>query len=211
MKWREHSNLNGMHALCGASDYHWVNYDSPEKFIQRYRSSLSTRIGTALHEAAKTLIDARIKISEDDWNLVRYILETNGLPRNVDCLPLLENLIPYVNDAISYQMSTEIVLFYSEHFFGTTDCIGYDEKNKFLRIHDLKTGQSQAHMEQLLVYMALFCLEYKIKPVDISAELRIYQSGHVLYFNPTLEDVIPVIDQIISGNKLIEQLKTEEA
>lgn len=211
MKWREHSNLSGMHALCGASDYHWVNYDSPEKFIQRYRSNLSTRIGTALHEAAKTLIDARIKISEDDWNLVRYILETNGLPRNVDCLPLLENLIPYVNDAISYQMSTEIVLFYSEHFFGTTDCIGYDEKNKFLRIHDLKTGQLQAHMEQLLVYMALFCLEYKIKPVDISAELRIYQSSHVLYFNPTLEDIVPVIDQIISGNKLIEQLKTEEA
>lgn len=211
MKWREHSNLKGSHALCGASDWHWLNYAEPEKFIQRYKSNLASRVGTVLHDAAKTLIDGRIKITEDDWNLIRYILETKGLPRNIDCLPLLQNLIPYVNDAISYRMDTEVELYFSEHFYGTTDCIGYDEKNKFLRIHDLKTGASPAHMEQLLIYMAFFCLEYKIKPIDISAELRIYQNGEVLCFTPSLEDIVPVIDQIVSGNKLITQLKAEEA
>ena len=209
MKWKGHLNLEGSHALFGASNYHWINYNE-EKFIQRYRNSLATKIGTAIHEAAKTLIEGRIKISEGDWNLVRFVLEQNGFPRNIDSYPLLLNLVPYVNDAISYKMSPEILLYFSDNFYGTSDCIGFDEKKKILRIHDLKTGTTPAHMEQLLAYMALFCLEYKVKPADIKAELRIYQNGEILYFEPTLEDIVPVMDQIITGNKLITSLKAEE-
>lgn len=209
MKWKEYSLPEGSHALFGGSNYHWINY-THDDFINKYRSSIAAKIGTAIHDSAKTLIDGRIKISENDWNLVRYILEENGFPRNIDCVPILENLIQYVNDAISYGMDTEILLYFSENFFGTADAICFNEKTKFLRIHDLKTGLNPGHMEQLLIYMALFCLSYKYKPYDITAELRIYQRGEILYFKPELEDVVPIVDQILTGNKLITELRAEE-
>ena len=79
-----------------------------------------------------------------------------------------------------------------------------------MRIHDLKTGQVPAHMEQLLVYSALFCLEYKKRPSEIDIELRIYQSDEVLYHNPTSEEIVPIIDKIITFDKIIVKLKNEE-
>ena len=209
MKWKTYSIPEGNHALFGGSNYSWINYTA-EDFINRYRSKIASGIGTAVHDAAKTLIDGRIKITEDDWNLIRYILEENKFPRNIDCIPILKNLIPYVNDAISYGMDTEILLYYSDNFYGTADTICFDEKKKFLRIHDLKTGLIPGHMEQLLIYMALFCLSYKYQPYEISAELRIYQGGEILYFCPSLEDVVPIVDQIVTGNKLITELRAEE-
>ena len=33
--------------------------------------------------------------------------------------------------------------------------------NKILRIHDYKSGITPAKMDQLMIYAALFCLEYK--------------------------------------------------
>ena len=59
-------------------------------------------------------------------------------------------------------------------------------------------------MEQLLIYAALFCLEYKIKPGEIDMELRIYQNDEILYHNPTAEDIVPVMDKIVHLNKIIE-------
>lgn len=209
MKWKEYSLPEGSHALFGGSNYHWIHYTS-EDFVNKYRSSIAAKIGTAIHDAAQTLIEGRIKISENDWNLVRFVLEENGFPRNIDCVPILTNLIPYVNDAIAYGMDTEILLYFSENFYGTADAISFDEKKKFLRIHDLKTGLVPGHMEQLLIYMALFCLSYKYQPYDIKAELRIYQGGEILYFKPELEDVVPIVDQIVTGNKLITELRAEE-
>ena len=69
-------------------------------------------------------------------------------------------------------MTPEQILFYSDNCFGTADAIAF--RGDLLRIHDLKTGAIPAHMEQLEVYAALFCLEYKIKPADIRMELRLY-------------------------------------
>lgn len=209
MKWHDHSKLSGLHAFCGASDYHWINYDN-EKLISRYHGDIAKRIGTAIHDSAKTLIDGRIKITEDDRNLIRYILESKGFPRNIDVEPMLLNLIPYVNDAIGFRMETERLLYFSDYFFGTADTIAFNERTKKLRIHDLKTGAIPAHIEQLLIYMALFCLEYKYKPAEIKAELRIYQNGEILYFEPTVEDVLPVMDKIVTFNKILEDLKSEE-
>lgn len=60
----------------------------------------------------------------------------------------------YVNDAIGFKMIPEQILFYSENCFGTADTIMF--RNRFLRIHDLKTGAIPAHMEQLKIYAALF-------------------------------------------------------
>ena len=108
-------------------------------------------------------------------------------------------------------MSTEVVLFYSDYFFGTADAISF--RNNMLRIHDLKTGESgkiESHIEQLEVYAALFCLEYRVKPCDIDIELRLYKQDEVLVHHPTPEDIVPIMDKIIHLNKILEQVNAEE-
>ena len=87
----------------------------------------------------------------------------------------------YVNDAIGFKLRPEQILYYSPNCFGTADAI--DLRGDLLRIHDLKTGKVPAHIEQLMIYAALFCLEYGIKPSDIDTELRIYQGDDILVEN----------------------------
>ena len=65
-------------------------------------------------------------------------------------------------------------------------------------------------MEQLEIYAALFCLEYRIKPGDIEMELRIYQNDEVIVHTPTAEDIAPIMDKIIHLDKLLEQIDEEE-
>lgn len=184
MKFNNHKNLEGCHAFLGASKYHWINYD-PDKVAASYRSYLATLKGTELHEFAAKCIQLGQK-----------------LPKSKKTLNM------YVNDAIGYRMTPEQVLYYSDNCFGTADSISF--KDNLLRIHDLKTGVTPAHMEQLEIYAALFCLEYKIKPADIDIELRIYQSDDILVFNPTVEDIVPIMDKIITSDKIISEIKEEE-
>lgn len=61
-------------------------------------------------------------------------------------------------------------------------------------------------MEQLMVYAALFCLEYRVKPGDIKIELRLYKNDEVEVFNPTAEDILPIMDKIVSLNKIMEEI-----
>ena len=110
-----------------------------------------------------------------------------------------------MNDAIGFRMKPEQVLFYSENCFGTADAISFNED--LLRIHDLKTGAVPAHMEQLFIYDALFCAEYRIKPKDIQFENRIYQNDDILIVNPTFEDIDPVIEKIKEFDQVINELK----
>ena len=105
-------------------------------------------------------------------------------------------------------MSTEVVLYYSDFFFGTADAICF--RNNKLRIHDLKTGITPVHIEQLEIYAALFCLEYKIRPSDIEIELRIYQNDEILYHNPEPEDILEIMDKIVHLNKVLEHIYREE-
>jgi hypothetical protein len=98
-------------------------------------------------------------------------------------------------------MKPEQILFYSDNCFGTADAISY--KNNFLRIHDLKTGVTPAHLEQLQIYAALFCLEYHFKPSDIQMELRTYQNNEVQIFEPSVEHIAPIMDKAISFTKKI--------
>jgi len=105
-------------------------------------------------------------------------------------------------------MTPEQILFYSDNCFGTADAIAF--RGDLLRIHDLKTGAIPAHMEQLEVYAALFCLEYKIKPADIRMELRLYQSDDILVGNPTVEDIAPIMDKIITFDRIINKIKEQE-
>ena len=185
MNFNKHSNLEGKHALLGASKYHWINY-SDEKVAEAYSKFLATQKGTVLHEFAAKCIQLGQK-----------------LPKSHKTLNM------YVNDAIGFRLTPEQILYYSENCFGTADAIGF--RNGLLRIHDLKTGVIPAHMEQLEIYAALFCLEYKIKPAEIEMELRIYQSDEILYHKPTVEDILPIIDRIITSDKIIAKIKAEEA
>lgn len=184
MKFINHSKLEGFHAPFSASQPSWLRYDD-DKAIEVYRNKKASEIGTKLHQWAKETIDLGIK-----------------QPRSK------KTIYSYVNDAIGFKMSTEVVLFYSERFFGTADAISF--RNNMLRIHDLKTGKTAVHMEQLMIYAALFCLEYKVKPGEIDMELRIYQNDEVIVFNPTAEDILPIMDRIIRLDKLLERVDGEE-
>lgn len=185
MNFIKHSNLEGLHAPFSASQSSWLRY-SDEKAIEVYTNKKAAEMGTRFHKWAKETIDLGIK-----------------QPRSK------KTIYAYVNDAIGFKMSTEVVLYYSDRFFGTADSICF--RNGMLRIHDLKTGKTPVHMEQLEVYAALFCLEYKIKPSDIDMELRIYQNDQILYHNPTAEDIVPIMDKIVHLNNLLEKIDYEES
>lgn len=60
-----------------------------------------------------------------------------------------------------------------------------------------------------MIYAALFCLEYDYRPQDIQMELRIYQSDAVLVHNPTIEDIFPIMDHIVTFDKIINSMKEE--
>ena len=109
----------------------------------------------------------------------------------------------YVNDAIGFRM------FYSVNCFGTADAISFDKG--LLRIHDLKTGVTPAKIDQLMIYAALFCLEYDVRPGEINYELRIYQNDDILIANPEGDEISPIMGTIISFDKIIEKIKEEEA
>jgi len=179
MQFINHRNLEGLHAPFGASQYHWLRYDD-EKVIEVYRNKKAAEMGTRLHAWVKETIDLGIKQIESS-----------------------KTIHAYINDAIGFKMSTEVVLYYSDYVFGTVDAICF--RDGVLRIHDLKTGKTPVSMEQLYIYAAIFCLEYKIKPSDIKIELRIYQNDQILYSNPTVEDILPVMDKIIHVTKLLDK------
>lgn len=181
MFFNNHTNLKGLHAPFGASKSSWLRY-SDEKIVEVYNNLQAAEMGTRLHEWAKQTIDLGIKQSRSK-----------------------KTIYSYVNDAIGFNMSTEVILFYSERFFGTADAISF--RNNFLRIHDLKTGKRPVHMEQLEIYAALFCLEYKVKPGDIRMELRIYQNDEILVHEPTAEDILPIMDKIVHVNKMLEKIE----
>ena len=184
MNFNRHSKLEGQHAFLGASKYHWINYDE-NKVAESYSRFLATQKGTQLHAFAAQCIKLGQK-----------------LPRTH------KTLNEYVNDAIGYKMTPEQVLFYLDNCFGTADAIVF--RNGLLRIHDLKTGVIPAHIEQLEVYAALFCLEYKVKPTDIEMELRLYQSDDILISNPTVEDIVPIMDKIVIFDRIINRIKEQE-
>ena len=95
MVFNNHANLEGLHAPFGASKSSWLRYDD-EKVVEVYQNMRAAEIGTRFHEWAKQTIDLGIK-----------------QPRSK------QTLYSYVNDAIGFKMSTEVVLFYSERFFGS--------------------------------------------------------------------------------------------
>lgn len=184
MIFKKHFELEGRHAFLSASKYHWINYDE-DKLERVYATAQATRRGTELHELAHNLIRLGVK-----------------LPKSPQTLNM------YVNDAIGYRMTPEQPLCYSENAFGTADAISF-RKNK-LRIHDLKTGVTEASVHQLEVYAAFFCLEYLFKPFEIDIELRIYQNDAVQVFEADPDVIFHIMDKIVTFDKLINIRKAEE-
>ena len=184
MHFNDHWKLKDKHAFLGASQCSWLNYDE-ERLIAVYQNMLAKERGTRLHAFAAECISLNQK-----------------LPRSNKTLNL------YVNDAIGYRMTPEQILYYSDNCFGTADAILF--KNNFLRIHDLKTGVGKTHIEQLEIYAARFCLEYKFDPEKIGIELRIYQNDEVRIHQPLPEEIRSIMNQIIEFDKIIEKVKIRE-
>lgn len=184
MQWNEHSNLEGKHAVLSPSSYHWLNYDD-EKLCERYKSLMAKDLGTRLHKWAEDTIRLGIK-----------------QPRSE------KTLYMYVNDAIKFGMRVEQPLMFSWNCYGHADSISFD--GKILRIHDLKTGETVAHMEQLEIYAALFCLEYNQDPHNFEIELRIYQTDQIAIFKPEPQEIIDIMNDIVHKDSVLEMLKREE-
>ena len=184
MNFVKRSNLEGKHALLGASKYHWINYDE-DRLVEFYRNQRAAERGTLLHNYAAQ----SIKLGQ-------------RLPRSHKTLNM------YVNDAIGFAMSPEQILYYSDNVFGTTDAISF--RNNILRIHDYKSGYIPAHMEQLRIYMALFCLDYHQDPNKINSELRIYQNDDIMAENPDPQEIEYIMQKIQHFDSVITRLKLEE-
>lgn len=183
MEFNRHDKIVGAHSFLSPSKYHWIFYDE-EKLKDVYLRSLAVERGTVLHDFAATCIRLGQKLPKAN-----------------------KTLNMYVNDAIGYHMTPEQPLYYSDNSFGTADAICF--RQNFLRIHDLKTGETPASIHQLEVYAALFCLEYNIQPKDIKTELRIYQTDSITVDQPEADRILPVMEKIISFDKIIARIKSE--
>lgn len=181
MLFNTHSGLSGKHAFLSPSQPAWLNYDE-QKIEARYHSWRAAARGTRLHVLAHEAIELGVKLSKANAALATY-----------------------VSHAIQYEMRCEQTLYFSDNAFGTADTIGF--RRNFLRIHDLKTGIAPTSMKQLIIYAALFCLEYGVSPFDIRIELRIYQRDEIKIYEPTPEEVLTVMDKIIYTDRYIEELK----
>lgn len=225
MIFNKHSEIKEQHALFSPSQNAWLRYDD-DKIAERVRNQYRTVLGTELHEFIASQIELSHKVSGvrslvsgvenyiytkykcgEDSKLAAYGMM---LLRQVGYLPkeAFETAKYYINDAISFRMMVEQPLVYSEYFFGTADTISF--RDNFLRIHDYKSGDRPANMDQVQIYAALFCLEYGIKPRDIDVELRIYQSGEISTCNPDAADIQDIMTRIISANRIVENLKAKE-
>lgn len=184
MNWVKHYDLTGKHALLGASKWHWINYDD-DRLVRWYKLTLSKVKGVALHEFASQCLKFKQR-----------------LPKCKKTLNM------YVNDSIDFNMRPEQILYYSDNCFGTADAISFNDNE--LRIHDLKTGIVPAHMEQLDIYAALFCLEYNYDPMDIFIELRIYQDNKVLLNNKDNEFIKDIMEKIKRFDTIVTDIAMEE-
>jgi len=192
MIWHDHSKLRGTHAVLSPSNHSWMHYDE-DKLINFIYNMMAKEKGTELHDFA----EKAIKLREPLANKRR-------------------TLNMYVNDAIRYDMEPEKCVWYSDYIYGWADSISFNIEKKYsktkplLRIHDLKTGIVKASFEQLDGYAALFCLEYGHNPRDILFEERIYQNDEVHICNPTIENILPIMDQIKLFDQVIRDIKIKE-
>ena len=213
MIFQKYSELEGMHAFLSPSQPHWLRY-SDEKLAERFINARAVERGTELHQLAHDLIRLNVM-----------------LPRTKTSLNM------FVNDAIGYKMASEQPLYYHRFCYGTADAIDY--KRNHLRIHDLKTGETEGKMDQLKIYAALFCLNYQdvvrearkigrsdmdiARDLDLKVnelhfdprqmngiELRIYQYGEIRAEEQDPEEIQAIMDIIVHDVEVLKNVKAEE-
>lgn len=183
MPFNAHSELAGKHAFLSPSQPHWIRY-SDDKLERVFTSAMAAARGDRLHKLAHDLIDNRVRLPEEE-----------------------KTLNMYVNDGIGFRMSTEVPLVYSRNVFGHADTASFRQMK--LRISDLKTGAIPAKVEQLEVYAALFCLEYRESPFDIEIELRIYQNNQCREYLGDPVTIDNIKERIRAFDKHIEKMREE--
>lgn len=185
MLFNSHSNLAGQHSELGASQHAWLRYEV-EDLERAWSRKQAARRGDELHEFAA--------------NAIRLGQRLEDLPKTLNM---------YVNDCIKDRLRPEQVLYYSPNAYGTADAIGF--RNGILRVRDLKTGRSPVHMDQLLVYVCYFILEYNFGLFDgiEQIELRIYQGNAFKEHIPANTEILPILDRIVYFDKLLTQWRME--
>lgn len=192
MDWIKHSNLEGKHAFLSASKSTWTRYITEEgeydyaRLYKVFDNSFAAEHGTRLHALAEELIKLKIR-----------------LPKSQKTLNL------HVNEAIKYDMTPEVVLYYSDYCFGTADAIAFNSSTNTLRIHDLKTGSGHVDMTQLQIYAALFCLEYGVDPYKINIILKIFQNNDSMELIPEADDIQDLMSKIIECSRALEKRESE--
>lgn len=182
MIWNNYSQLKDTHAFLSPSKYHWLRYDD-EKLIDKYVNHRAAALGTRIHA---------------------YAAESIALGQRLPDIQIALNM--FVNDAIGFGMSPEVVLFYSQNCFGTADAISFFDG--ILRIHDLKTGVSPASMDQLMVYTGIFCLDYELEAKELrEVHLRIYQGDQVIIWDPDLREVAKITKRIVEADRVLKKFK----
>lgn len=183
MYFNKHSELAGKHAFLSPSNHHWLKYDD-DKLKTVYSSQMAKVRGVELHELGCRCIELGVYLPD------------NG-----------ETLSMYVNDAIDLGLRPEQPLFYSYNCYGTADTIGIHDG--ILHIHDYKSGVTPASMNQLLIYAAIFFLEYGAlySVYTTPVELRLYQSKNINVYNPSSEEITAIMDKIIHFDELIRDSK----
>ena len=180
-----HNELRGRHALLSPSSSAWLRYDR-EKLLKFKLNSEAKKKGTRLHEwACETILLGRLQPEEDALGL-------------------------YINDAIANDLKPEQPLQYSDSIFGTADAIGFDGTT--LRISDYKSGtvniyeEKQKDFEQLLIYAAIFCLEYMVDPKRIKILLKVYQIDKAIKYTPLPEEILEIMTIIQNHEITLSQI-----
>lgn len=183
MRFNQHSELAGRHAFLSASKGAWLGY-SEEKLARVFLSESAAARGTALHALAQDMIRLGVRLAEAELTLNMY-----------------------VNDCIGFRMKPEQALFFSINCFGHVDAISFREN--LLRIFDLKTGKLESGDRQLLIYAAIFCLEYEFRPHDIEYDLRVYQNNEIRQIEVDPHMILQIMNTIRSFDAQLNELREE--
>ena len=221
MSLTENSKLLGQHALFSPSQPSWLNY-SDEEFISKLTSKYKSNLGTEIHEWSAVQIALGHKVSSlreiykdvethiyEKYYSLEYGLSSFGLTllKNLKYLPeeTFGTIKNYINDCVGLKMETEVLIDFTDNFFGTADALRFDDKG--LKIFDLKTGSMPAKIEQPLIYASLYLLKNRLDPKNVPVELRIYQNNDILRAIPSPDELVPVMNTIIHFDKLMDDLK----
>lgn len=188
MRFNNHSRrkLKDKHSFLSPSKYSWIRYDD-DKLARMFTEELQRMRGAREHAFAAEAISLGHRMPD--------VKKTMNM---------------YVNDALGYRLSPEVELYWSDWCFGTADAIGYSNVDNTLRVFDLKTGRTATKIDQLMIYAALFCLEYEMRPFDITIELRIYQGNQARIYDPTADEIFHIMDRIVTGTRIIEEIVEDQ-